>query len=148
MTKLERISVLSGLVLFIFTAGAGWNSINSRFDRVDEKFADIEDEKAEGLCLTIMKSQIAAIEKNNNSVRNELQRLSTTHCPNVAAWQNASHATTAVNPEQERREYAQAVRDLADINDKLNCSVTGPIRKGQRGYGPHNDRDGDGIACE
>ncbi len=34
-----------------------------------------------------------------------------------------------------------------------NCSAAraagaAPIRRGQRGYGPHLDRDGDGIACE
>jgi hypothetical protein len=32
--------------------------------------------------------------------------------------------------------------------DAARAAGAAPIRRGQPGYGPHLDRDGDGIACE
>lgn len=32
--------------------------------------------------------------------------------------------------------------------DAARAAGDAPIRRGQRGYGPHLDRDGDGVGCE
>lgn len=125
MTNLERVGAGLGIAAVIFGLGVGWQSINARFDRLNEKVAAIEEDQADSLCLTIMKSQLAAIEKRDNSVREQLQGLSNKHCPSPSSFEVAA-ATEPMTPEEQRiaeaqrqREYIEALNKLARINDLL-----------------------------
>lgn len=159
MTNLEKVASALGIAGVVFTAGVAWNSLNSRLDRLTERMNLVESDKAEGLCLAIMNRQLVAIEKGRNSVREQLQVLSDKHCPNVNAYQNAAAATRPMTPEElraaereEQLKLQQGIEELSRINDQLtvqmDCSETGAIRRGEPGYSPRKDVDGDGTACE
>lgn len=75
MTNFERVSAGLGIAAVIFGLGVGWQSINTRFERLTEKVTAIEQDKAEGLCLTIMKTQLAAIEKGKTAVGDQCRNF-------------------------------------------------------------------------
>ena len=76
MNNLEKIGALIGAAAFVFTLGVGWNSLNNRIDRVDEKMSRIEKSVGSTYCNSILGRQIEAIEKGSAKAREALEGLS------------------------------------------------------------------------
>jgi hypothetical protein len=76
MNTLERAGALIALVVFAFGIGKGWDSLNNRIDKVDEKIGAIQKTLGSTSCNAILTRQLAAIDKNKPSVRKELDDLS------------------------------------------------------------------------
>ena len=76
MTTFEKAGAVICVVLFAFTAGIGWNSLNNRIDKVDEKIGGIEKTLGSTACASILTRQIEAIEKNRPEAREALESLS------------------------------------------------------------------------
>lgn len=76
MNALEKSGAVIGAVVFVFTLGVGWNSLNNRIDRVDEKMSRIEKSVGSTYCNSILGRQIEAIEKGNGKARDALEALS------------------------------------------------------------------------
>ena len=56
-------------------------------------------------------------------------------------------------PAPQRQERRQSLFDVGQSGAFRNCTEAraagaAPVYRGQPGYGPHLDRDGDGVGCE
>jgi hypothetical protein len=129
MTTIEKIGTGIGIVAFIFAIGASWTRMDARLDRLDEKIAAFESEKAQSLCIPIMTSEIKAVEKGNDAVLAKLQALEQDHCPQASHWENAA-ATRPATPEEirqqqeaERLKYAHDAAELSKLNDQLAAYI-------------------------
>jgi archaellum component FlaC len=76
MNNLEKASAVIGAIVFVFTLGVGWNSLNNRIDKVDEKMTRIEKSVGSTACNSILSRQIEAIEKGSAKAREALEQLS------------------------------------------------------------------------
>lgn len=68
------------------------------------------------------------------------------HChraPSVPRTQ-ASPYTNSLAPRSNYRSTGQVFRNCAEAR----AVGAAPVRRGDPGYGPHLDRDGDGVGCE
>jgi len=148
--KPDRITFYITVATFLVGIGVTWASMAARFDAMDKRIEQMERDRNEGLCLTVLRSQISAVEKGNTRVRSDLSRLSDQYCPTARP-----DPVGAVQPETEAerlardRRYKADLSKISEINDELNCSVENRGRRiGQPGYNPRGDRDGDGVSCE
>ena len=131
MTALERIGTGITIAAALIGIGAAWNSIGTRFDRLEEKISRIDDDRTKGLCLAIMNSQIKAIEAGKDKVRDQLQGLTAAHCPTPAPSDvQVASATRPMSEEEFRQETArreaetnEAIRQLQRINDELAAYI-------------------------
>lgn len=56
-------------------------------------------------------------------------------------------------PRSSQQQQSQALPGLRKVGEFRNCAEArdaggAPVYRGQPGYGPHLDRDGDGVGCE
>jgi len=58
-----------------------------------------------------------------------------------------SGGSAAAAPLQQRQSFA-AVGGAFRNCTEARAAGAAPVRRGDRGYGPHLDRDGDGVGCE
>ena len=72
----ERVAAIVGVVVTIFLAGAGWDSLSNRIDKVDEKIGAIQKTLGSTPCTAILNRQLAAIDKGRADVRKALDGLS------------------------------------------------------------------------
>lgn len=97
MTKFEKIVTVIGSTLGVlgtaFVMGAAWNTIDSRFERVDGKIATLMKANSTPPCIAILGRQIEAIEKNRRVAREALEELSEQYnCTRYAAFAAANAA--------------------------------------------------------
>ena len=60
-----------------------------------------------------------------------------------------AQSSRSQRPPDQRTRATDAMRGGAFRNcDAARAAGAAPIRRGEPGYGPHLDRDGDGVACE
>ncbi len=74
--------------------------------------------------------------------------------PDNLPWSSAKEDVVDPQAAFDRRWGEQSMRqEVGAIASYRNCAAAraagaAPIRYGEPGYGPHLDRDGDGVACE
>lgn len=76
MTNIEKGAAWVAVVVCIFGAGVGWNSLNNRIDKVDAKISAIQETLVNTPCTAILDRQLAAIDKSRADVRKALDDLS------------------------------------------------------------------------
>jgi hypothetical protein len=76
MNSVERIAAGVGLVVVVFGAGAAWNSLSDRIDKVDDKITAIQKTLGSTTCNAILSREMEAIDKNKATVRKALDGLS------------------------------------------------------------------------
>lgn len=134
MNNLEKVATSLGVAVVIFGGGVAWQGLNSRVDRVKDRLDAIEQDRSEGLCLTILKSQVASIDKGKSAAREQLSSLSDRYCPHpVANAEQGMSATRTMTAdelkraiEEQNREYAAVLKEVANINKDLNGHITPP----------------------
>jgi len=90
MNTVERASAGAALLVIVFTAGAGWSSLNDRIDKVNEQITSMKEQLGSSACNAILPRQIEAIEKNRQLAREALERLS-------AQYDCGPHSTASIN---------------------------------------------------
>jgi hypothetical protein len=76
MNGIEKASAIIGAIIFVFGIGVGWDSLNNRIDKVDEKIGAIQRTLGSTTCNAILSRQMEAIDKNKIAVRAALDKLS------------------------------------------------------------------------
>ena len=66
------------------------------------------------------------------------------HCHRAPAGNTASQAQSLQAPARAAPANGRAFRNCAEAR----AAGAAPVRRGDPGYGPHLDRDNDGIGCE
>jgi hypothetical protein len=67
-------------------------------------------------------------------------QAATARAPALAPVQRPAAATLAPRPPADGRAYRNC--------DEARVAGAAPVRRGEPGYGPHLDRDNDGVGCE
>jgi hypothetical protein len=99
MNTLERAGAVIGVVVFAFSIGVGWNALNNRIDKVDEKIGAIQKTLGSTTCNAILTRQIEAIEKNRPEPRKALEALSAQYdcVPHKAVGDLPANWSDAIN---------------------------------------------------
>lgn len=133
MTKLE-IGTGLAILTTVFVIGASWSTLNNRLDRLDEKLTAFEQGQADPLCLTVLSTQVKAIESGKFAkVKDDLTRLSSQFCPTprpstnigLGGYEPASHATGVETPAERLARQQRANDELANIIAELEKPVIG-----------------------
>lgn len=95
MNTFEKVGAVAGVVIAAFTVGAGYNALNNRIDRVDEKIGAIQNSLGSTACTAILTRQIEAIEKGRAEARKALEGLSKQY--GCVPRQNVDASTLAVD---------------------------------------------------
>lgn len=76
MNSVERGAAIVGVLVVVFSAGAAWNSLSNRIDKVDEKIGAIQRTLGSTPCTAILTRQLAAIDRGKADIRKALDGLS------------------------------------------------------------------------
>jgi hypothetical protein len=99
VNTVEKAASTAGLLVVVFGAGAAWNSLANRIDKVDDKIAAIQKTLGSTPCTAILTRQLAAIDKGRADVRKALDSLSGQYsCVSGAAGGVPADFTSALTP--------------------------------------------------
>jgi chromosome segregation ATPase len=119
MSTEKIVAIVGGIVavlVVVFTLGSGWNALNNRIDKVDERIAGIQKTLGSTTCNAILTRQIEAIEKNRVEARKALEGLS-------AQYDCVPRKHVDVDFEMNATSYdaVNVSADTADLNAQLNA---------------------------
>lgn len=121
MNAVEKAGAAVGILVIVFAMGVGWNSLNNRIDRVDEKIGIIQKTLGSTACNAILTRQIEAIEKNRTEAREALESLSDQYgcAPRRAVSPSDYGDTNAVMP-MSANAFAEDSEALANQLDAVD----------------------------
>jgi hypothetical protein len=113
VNTIERGAAVASVLVLVFGAGAAWNSLSGRIDKVDEKISAVQKSLGSTPCTAILTRQLAAIDKDRPDVRNALEGLSNQYGCAPAT----DYATTEMNAS------ADMTTDAATMNAVTETST-------------------------
>jgi len=136
MNSVERGAAWVAVVVAVFGAGAAWDSLSNRIDRVNEKIGEIQKTLGSTPCTAILTRQLAAIDRGRADIRKALDGLSDQYgCEPARSGSFASMASepsgdtatntstaTAMNVSAETVSAAKLTDTLNAVDVQLNAS--------------------------
>jgi hypothetical protein len=117
MNTVERGAAIVAILAAVFTAGAAWNSLSNRIDKVDDKIGAIQKTLGSTPCTAILDRQLAAIDKSRADVRKALDALSDQYgCANG----QGGEVMAATNTVAVARDTGQLGTQLNAVDMQLN----------------------------
>lgn len=121
MTSVEKGAAGVAVLVFIFGVGAGWNGLNNRIDRVDDKIGAIQKTLGSTPCSAILTRQLAAIDKGRSDVRKSLDDLSSQYkCLSSRNDWAPVAAVTVTSPTMNIAEASRFGSELNAVDFQLN----------------------------
>ncbi|WP_312125258.1 hypothetical protein [Brevundimonas sp.] len=77
--NIEKISVLIGISVTLFTVGGAWTSMNFSIKSVERQIEDLNSKLDNDVCKIIISRQVLAVDSRNEKAKNELKKLSHEH---------------------------------------------------------------------